>query len=207
MVREIETDLADLVGSHAGLVAHLRALDQLEPDAPSALPGWTVGHVLTHLARNADSVGSMLDGRPQYPHGRDGRRADIEAGAGRTWAELVDDVERTANAVDEALAAVDDWSGTVDTITAPRPKEMLPFLRQREVEVHRADLALGYGFEDFPSRYVRKELRAMEMLWRAGKPMGLTPLPDAALRTPPPRRLAWMMGRAEIEGLGPANIW
>jgi hypothetical protein len=45
------------------------------------------------------------------------------------------------------------------------------------------------------------------MLWRAGKPMGLTPLPEAALRTPPARRLAWMMGRADIDGLGSANIW
>lgn len=204
---EIETDVADLAAAHAGLVSHLRTIDPVDPATPSALPAWTVGHVLTHLARNADSILSMLAGNPQYPHGREGRNADIDAGAGRPWDELVDDVDRTASAVDEALASVDDWSGTVDTIAAPRPKDMLPFLRQREVEVHRADLGLGYGFEHFPNRYVRKELRTMEMLWRAGKPMGLTPLPEAALRTPPSRRLAWMMGRAEIDGLGPANIW
>ena len=204
---EIEADVADLARAHAGLISHLRSLEPVERSRPSLLPDWTVGHVLTHLARNADSILSMLEGRPQYPGGRNGRAADIDAGAARPWHVLVDDVEHTAIAVDEALAGVDDWSGTVDTITAPRPKEMLPSLRQREVEVHRADLGLGYGFDDFPARYLRKELRTMEMLWRAGRPMGLTPLPDSALHTPPPRRLAWMMGRAEIAGLGPANIW
>ena len=204
---EVDIDVADLAAAHAGLVAHLRSLDPVDPATASLLPDWTVGHVLTHLARNAESILSMLAGHPQYPHGRAGRAADIEAGADRSWSDLVDDVEATAAAVDDALADVDDWSGTVDTVSAPRPKEMLPFLRQREVEVHRVDLGLGYRFDAFPSRYLRKELRTMEMLWRAGKPMGLTPLPEAALRTPPPRRLAWMMGRADIDGLGPANIW
>ena len=84
---------------------------------------------------------------------------------------------------------------------------MLPLLRQREVEVHRADLGLGYEFDDLPDRYVRQELRLMEMMWRARKPMGLTPLPAVALALPPARRLAWLMGRAEIEGLPPADIY
>ena len=119
---EIETDVADLAGAHAGLVIHLRTLEPLDPATASALPDWSIGHVLTHLARNADSILSMLDGNPQYPHGRDGRNADIEAGADRSWNELVDDVERSAAAVDEALTTVDDWSGTVDTIAAARPK-------------------------------------------------------------------------------------
>ena len=71
----------------------------------------------------------------------------------------------------------------------------------------RADLALGYGFDDMPSRYVRQELRLMEMRWRANKPMGMTPLPDAALQAPPSTRLAWLMGRAGIDGLPPAGIF
>jgi maleylpyruvate isomerase len=50
------------------------------------LPGWTVGHVLTHVAHNADShrrraeaavTGDVID---RYPGGPKGRAADIGAG-------------------------------------------------------------------------------------------------------------------------------
>ena len=63
--------------------------------APSLLPGWSVGHVLTHIARNGDSLVWRLEGaaqgelRDQYPGGLEQRRADIEAGAGRPASELV----------------------------------------------------------------------------------------------------------------------
>ncbi|BBC38326.1 hypothetical protein SGFS_096200 [Streptomyces graminofaciens] len=39
------------------------AVDALPPHAvaePSALPGWTRGHLLTHLARNADALVNLL---------------------------------------------------------------------------------------------------------------------------------------------------
>ena len=204
--REVADDIGDLAAAQARLVDHLLGIDPLDPATPSLLPDWTVGHVLTHLARNADSQLSMLAGHAQYPHGSEGRAADIEAGSGRSWDELLDDVEQTCAAVEEAFRACQDWSGTVGTITAERPKAMVPFLRLREVEVHHADLGLGFGFSDFPARYVRKELRIMEMLWRARKPMGLTPLPAEALALPPATRLAWMMGRVEIDGLAPAHV-
>ena len=64
-------------------------------------PGWTVGHVLTHLARNADSIvagaaaaerGEVVD---RYEGGGAGRDAEIEAGCGRPAAEQVADVRRT----------------------------------------------------------------------------------------------------------------
>lgn len=200
-------DIGDVRTAHARLVGHLHDLDPVDPTRPSRLPDWTIGHVLTHIARNADSVLSMLAGRPQYPHGRAGRNADIEAGAGRSWADLLDDVERTATAVDDALAARDDWTGTVDTIGGSRPTSMVPFLRLREVSIHHTDLGLGVDMGDLPARYVRTELRLMEMLWRANKPMGLTPLPGAALALPPSTRLAWLMGRVEVDGLPPAAIF
>ena len=46
-----------------------------------------------------------------------------------------------------------------------------------------------------------------EMVWRARKPMGLTPLPPAVLAVPPGDRLAWMVGRNEIEGVEPAGLF
>jgi maleylpyruvate isomerase len=204
---EIDRDLASSIASEHALLEDLRSLDPADPSAPSLLPDWTIGHVLTHLARNADSMVSMLDGRAQYPHGREGRNADIEAGSSRTWAELVDDVATTSDALVARWGDVTDWSGGAPTIGGERPLRMLPFLRQREVEVHRRDLGLGYGFTHMPADYLRRELRMMEMLWKARKPMGMTPLPEAALAVPPAERLAWMMGRVEIEGLSPAGLF
>ena len=69
-----------------------------------------MGHVLTHIARNADSVVWRLEGaargelRDQYPGGLEQRAGDIEAGAGRPAAELVDDVRLSADAVERAMA-------------------------------------------------------------------------------------------------------
>lgn len=57
---------------------------------PSLLPGWSLGHVLTHLARNADGhtgqfrAASRGEAAQQYPGGPAQRARDIEAGAGRT---------------------------------------------------------------------------------------------------------------------------
>jgi maleylpyruvate isomerase len=205
--REIAADVADVRAAHASLVEHLRSLDGVEPSSPSRLPGWTVGHVLTHIARNADGMVSMLDGLPQYPHGVEGRNGDIEAGSTRTWAEMVDDVEATSAAVDERFAGQADWSGSATTLGGERAVSMLPFLRLREVNVHRVDLGLGFEYADLPARYLRKDLRVMEMLWRARKPMGMTTLPAAALALPAATRLAWLMGRVEVEGLDPALIF
>lgn len=203
--REVDAVLESCARSHESLVTWLRALDPVDPARPSLLPSWTVGHVLTHVARNADSHVDLLDGRPQYPS-VESRHADIEAGATRSWDELVDDVETSARALDERWAATTDWSGSATLLSGTRPRHLLPLLRQREVEVHRADLGLGYRFDDLPGEYVRRDLRLMEMLWRARKPMGLTPLPDEALRLPPAVRLAWMMGRVDVDGLGPAGL-
>ncbi len=205
-VSDVARDLTSVRSSHVALAGWLGGLDEVDPTTPSQLPGWTVGHVLTHIARNADSHRSMLAGHAQYPHGREGRDADIEAGAGRPWVELVDDVAASNLALETAWDAHDDWDATSETVGGPRPTELLPLLRQREVEIHRVDLGLGYRLDDLPADYVRRDLRLMVMLWRARKPMGLTTLPEAALHTSPARRLGWLMGRVEIDGLGPAGI-
>jgi maleylpyruvate isomerase len=204
---ELVDDIDAVQASHAALVEHLRGMDCSSSATPSLLPEWTVGHVLTHIARNADGIVNVMRGHPQYEHGAEGRAADIDAGSSRSWTELVDDVELTCAAVDESFAACDDWNGTALMLMGERPLTMVPFLRQREVEVHRTDLGLGYAFADLPARYVRKELRMMEMLWRARKPMGMTQLPESALALDPATRLAWLMGRAEVDGLNPAAVF
>ncbi len=203
----VAADIDAMRASHRSLTEFLTAGEPVDPATPSLLPGWSVGHVLTHIARNADSALRMLDGLAQYWKGWESRDADIELGAGRPWEALVDDVVETSRAVEIRMAQVADWSGTIQALTAIRPKVMLPVTRRREVETHRVDLGLGYGFADLPADYVRNELRSLTMLWAARQPMGLTTLPDAVLALPPHERLAWLLGRSEVPGVEPARLY
>src|SRR6476619_3951077 len=83
----------------------LTSVDALTEDAcrePSLLPGWTRGHVLTHVARNADALTNLVlaavtgDGRPMYPGAPDAREVAIEQGAGRHLADLRIDLAESA---------------------------------------------------------------------------------------------------------------
>jgi maleylpyruvate isomerase len=198
--------------SHRGLLGMLEQLD-LDASAPSLLPGWSVGHVLTHIARNADSMVRVLDATERgevverYPGGKSTRNAEIEAGFARPADEHVADVAATIARLEAAWTRHTQWDGiSRESDGREVTVAWLVFARWREVEVHRADLGLGYGPQDWPGEYVRKDLRVMEMLWNARRPMGMTGLPDAALQAPPANRLAWLLGRAEIDGLPPAGI-
>jgi maleylpyruvate isomerase len=207
-----DRDIAGAQAAHRGLLEMLAAVEVV-PAAPSRLPGWTVGHVLTHVARNADSMARVLEASERgevvdrYPDGEAGRDADIEAGHDRTADVLVADVGDSAARLEAAWAAHTAWGGlSRETSGREVPVRDQVAGRRREVEVHRVDLGLGYEPEDWPAEYIRLDLRALEMRWNARRPMGLTGLPPEALALPPPRRLAWLLGRIEIPGLAPANV-
>jgi maleylpyruvate isomerase len=169
--------------------------------------------VLTHLARNADSIVRVLEaaGRGEvvarYEGGAAGRDAEIEAGRGRPADAQVADVRRTIWRLEQTWAGDVDWGGrSLETTGHELSVRELPALRRREVEVHRVDLGIGAEPQDWPAEFVRLELRAMEMKWNARRPMGMTGLPTEALAAPPPQRLAWLFGRLDLPGLGPAGL-
>jgi maleylpyruvate isomerase len=203
---------AGVAASHRGLEAMLDA-HSLDVAAPSLLPDWTIGHVVTHLARNADSMTHALEAAERgevvdrYPSGVAGRNAEIETGAGRAAAEQIADVGASDARLDAAFAGHTRWDGRCRELTGLfLPVDQLVFLRWREVEVHRHDLGLGYQPADWPAEYARVELNELTMRWNARRPMGLTGLPPEALAAPEPQRLAWLLGRAEIAGLDPAGV-
>lgn len=209
---------AVLADGHRRLVEHLDAMTGTaggSSDAPCALPDWTRGHLLTHLARNADGLLRVLDGADrgesaeQYPGGAAARQAGIDVGADRPWDELVADVRETAAALDAQIARQRRWDGVgVNSHGAPLPAAEVPFLRCREVLIHHVDLGdSGYGPDDWPAEYLREELRRQEMAWNARKPMGATGLPPQALALPPATRLMWLIGRTAVDGLEPAGIF
>ena len=214
--RELDAVVAGCASAHQRLLETLDALDDATVLQPSLLPGWTVGHVTTHLARQADSVIRVLEaaarGEPaeRYPGGREQRAAEIDAGATRPAAEQAEDVRRTIWRLESAWARVpaEGWALTGTLLGQPEAVSDLPFRRWREVEVHHADLGLAdFSWDDWSAGYVRRELSRLEMAWAARRPMGMTALPPAALALSPPRRLAWLLGRLEVEGLEAAQPW
>jgi maleylpyruvate isomerase len=187
----------------AGCLTAQRALDEMlaglsdgAARQPSQLPGWSVGHLLTHIARNADSVVWRLEGaaagelRDQYPGGLAQRRADIEAGAGRPAADLVADVHRSSAAVARVMeglpaGAWDAPSRTSRGVVETSRDAVLS--RWREVVVHHGDLGLGPVPlpEDLVTAWLPREL------------------PRLAERTDPEALLAWIIGRADAPSLAP----
>lgn len=213
--RTLAAVLAGARAAHRRLLADLDGLDDATARRPSRLPGWTVGHVLTHLARNADSHARVLAGvargeEPErYPGGRAQRDGEIDAGAGRPAAALVADVRTSAGRLEEhwATLAPEAWDGAGWSAGRREPARRLPWLRWREVEIHHHDLGLGFDLEQWSDEYVRRELAEAAMAWRARHAMGLTGLPAAALALPPRHRLAWLVGRLELDGLEPVPQW
>ena len=145
----------------AALLETVSRLTDEDVRRPSLLPGWTRGHVLTHLARGGDALRDLLEGGPGYPSRQD-RDAAIEAGAERTAAELAADIRASAAAFREvALSQPDEaWSRLVTPplgIT-PFPAGQVLVRRLVEVEVHHVDLDAGYRPADWPTTFNELEL-------------------------------------------------
>jgi maleylpyruvate isomerase len=184
------------VAAHAALGATLDNLSDAVVRGPSRLPGWSVGHVLTHIARNADSVVWRLEGaargelRDQYPGGLQQRKDDIEAGAGRPASELVLDVRGTSAAVERVMsdlpaAAWDAPSRTSRGVVETSRDAALS--RWREVVVHHGDL--GLAPVPFPPGLIDA--------WLPRE------LPLLAERSDPAELLAWIIGRGDPPVLAP----
>jgi maleylpyruvate isomerase len=130
---DVEAEVAECRGAHARLFATVDTLD--DSSRPSRLPGWSVGHVLTHLARNADSHVRVLEAArqaravEQYAGGRKQRADDIEAGAGRALADIVEDLRESVGRLEHRWASMtaEDWNGHGLAGGKPWPcREMVP---------------------------------------------------------------------------------
>lgn len=157
------TDLDLLREATGRLLASVEGLDADAVAAPSVLPGWSRGHVLTHLARNADGVRTLAlsarTGAPfgMYP-GRPLRNADIDAGATRPADVILLDVRAAAERLAAELEAMpaEAWEASISPFAPasaePRlPAAALPGLRMREVEAHHIDLDVGYTWANSPA--------------------------------------------------------
>ncbi len=136
-----------------------------ELTADSSLPGWSLAHLLTHIARNADALGNLLYWArtgvetPMY-QSKQQRADDINIGAlrpaGVILADVIDSAARLQAAAEQLGAA--DWDHEVVTAQGRTiPAATIPWLRLREVAIHHVDL--GASLDDLPPDLVCALLR------------------------------------------------
>jgi maleylpyruvate isomerase len=186
--------------AHARLRVTVLKIDDDTVRRQSRLPGWTVGHVLTHLSRNADGHARRLEGAligvevPRYPGGSEQRDGEIEAGSTRSAHALYEDVDESAKRLEAtwARSAAAGWPNAELLATDRFATSGSPLRRLREVEVHHVDLGLGYVVTDWPDEYVAWELLAT-----------LARLPERLVNAKDAHRLlGWLTGRApNIDGV------
>ncbi|MFI9064776.1 maleylpyruvate isomerase family mycothiol-dependent enzyme [Streptomyces sp. NPDC053429] len=172
-------DLRSVREATERLLTAVAKLDNAALAEQSHLPGWTRGHVLAHLARNADALVNVFEGRPMYASA-EARDADIESGSGRPLVEQLEDVRNSADRFQAVTDAVQDWSATVELRNGVTDlASNVPFRRLVEVELHHVDLDAGYGLADLPEEFTRREIAFLADRW-AGNP----DVPPVTLRTP-----------------------
>lgn len=143
----------------------LTLLDDESADRPSVLPGWSRAHVVAHLSRNADAFTRVLrqagDGEPASMYaGQDARDADIEETVRRhDAAGLRADAEESAARFATAAATCETDPATpytrVPGDTVRYALSTVVGRRRAEVEIHHADLDLGYRPTDWPADFAR----------------------------------------------------
>jgi len=220
------TSMLQMLETSADSLSHgLEDLTDEQVGEPSALPGWTRGHVLTHVARNADALVNLLTWArtgvetPMYPSRRV-RDDDIAAGAGRPAAEhradLLDSQARFMAAAEhmreEHWRAGVRWGSDGQDATAA----LVPWLRLVEIEVHHVDLDLGYTPAHWTASFVRHQLgrTAEDFRTRSDTPaLSLRALEDdtehlvggdgagPVVCGPQAALLAWLIGRSDGSGL------
>ncbi|XMA36644.1 maleylpyruvate isomerase family mycothiol-dependent enzyme [Streptomyces albogriseolus] len=151
-------DLASVHTATERLLRAVGALDNAAVTQSSRLPGWTRGHVLAHLSRNADALVNVFEGRPMYVSA-EARDADIEAGAPRPLDAQLADLRESGERLRAAAADVADWSRVVELRNGVTDRaERVPFRRWIEVELHHVDLGIGYELEDLPADFTEREI-------------------------------------------------
>jgi maleylpyruvate isomerase len=146
----------------------LDAIAGLGADAvrePSSLPGWTRGHVLTHVARSGEGDALTVEGASRgevlekYPGGAEQRTRDIEAGAGHELDALRADLISTQGRLTAAWSRTGDaaWNRMTLTPMGPRTVAGTVHARRREILVHLVDLDVGVVPADLPRDYVRSD--------------------------------------------------
>ena len=140
-------------------------LDDAQLREPIRLEGWTRGHVVCHLARNADALTNLLTWAatgvetPMYSS-TEAREEGIQAGAARPLPEQLADLTESAallRRASERLPADRRGFGVRSAQGRAITALEVPWMRNREIWLHHVDLEVGFTLDDVPS-HVSTEL-------------------------------------------------
>jgi maleylpyruvate isomerase len=207
--------LTDVDRATEELVRTAQDLDPASIGSPSLLPGWTLGHVLSHVARNADAQTNLLTWArtgvetPMYAS-PEAREAGIEEGAARPLREQIEDIKASHERFADAGAAMPAQAWTVVLPGTGQPAAAVPWGRLREVEVHHVDLGDRYAPGDWSDAFALRLLREItagatggpSMIlrpWGVDHPVQIGPATDSApvVGGPTKSLAAWLAGRAD----------
>ncbi|MFF4827651.1 maleylpyruvate isomerase N-terminal domain-containing protein [Streptomyces sp. NPDC001312] len=174
--------------------------------APSVLPEWSRGHLVAHVAANADALCNLVhwaatgEETPMYASAEE-RAAGIAKGPTLSADEFRSWLTGSAHRLAEGLDGLTDEQWQHQVVTAQGrtvPATELPWMRAREVCVHAVDLGTGVvTFADLPKGFLTA------LVAEISAKRGLTELPDGPL----PEVAAWLAGRphslADAPELGP----
>ena len=152
------TQLGLLAAANQRLVLVVDALDDQIFARPSLLPGWTVGHVLAHVALNGEGLAGALSGlsagtgTPMY-ESQEARDSDIADLGPAPPSEIRPRLAASTTLFDREVSALpaDEWEARIER-TPGGPSfsaRSTVLMRLREVEIHHADLGLGYTHADW----------------------------------------------------------
>jgi maleylpyruvate isomerase len=145
--------------------------------APSLCEGWSRGHVLAHIARNADALARVCDvaltGATDTMYDTsESRDADIAAGARRSADDHATDIRDASARLAERIAALRPEHHDIEVERTPGgpatiPVGLVPFMRLRELVYHHVDLDAGYTFASAPDDVAG--LFLSDAVWRLSK--------------------------------------
>lgn len=221
---DVHALVEDVEAASGRFTAAVAGLDDAGVWAPSALPGWTRGHVIAHVARSADSMTNLLIWArtgvetPQYASS-EAREAGITDGAPRGAADQLADLRATADRFSAAARGLPDeaWPFTVRSFNGDYHAAWFTLVRRWcEVEIHHVDLNTGYTPADWPDPFVGHVLGYTADRWTALNKAPVAVLRDTAVERewrfpasdpassvagPGPALAAWVVGRSPGTGL------
>ena len=209
---ELASELESLRHSDQRLLRTVDSLSAPQWREPSLLPGWSRAHVVAHLALNAEGFAGALEGLTTgeqvaiYPS-QEARNAGIHELAQEDTAEIRERLFAATQRLRDvfALLTAEQWDGTVNRLPEGPvwPVAELLEARQREVEIHHADLGLDYTHASWPVEF------AATLVQSAGSVHELSPdSPAFAVRATDLGR-DWVLGAAEpiVRGTASALAW
>jgi maleylpyruvate isomerase len=221
--------LSDVVASTEQLIERVAVVDDALKTQPSRLPNWSSGQVLAHIALNAEAFVVVAESRRKgelgvmYPHGGDGRNADIAELASESATAILTRLRESAAAFESAWSEPVPDGPCTPAIGGPEfPASSVLLRRLREVAAHGVDI--GHDLitpTDWSDRFVEVDLPLQWEGLSARLPEGIGVAITDELshtwiagagevdQTALSRRhtLAWVIDRRHVEGLPNLVSW